>query len=246
MDCQMPVVDGMNDAPDSPSGGWKKWPFPPVLIIATTANALPEERQNCLSVGMDDYLSKPYDARDLARALHARVVPDAPLSTSDGKANHSRFAYLAKDIRPEALAGLLAVWEEETPGRVSQIEAMVAEADHYRVRKAAHALKGGSRLLGFQLLSDVCAQLEAEARRPEPNYSDLLATLKEGTRRANALVAEKLQELVLAAGNHTEPLPAKQKATVQTRWSCRRSPEDRARQRSQIQRRLTPPLRFVR
>ncbi|MCF2489035.1 hybrid sensor histidine kinase/response regulator [Dyadobacter sp. CY347] len=64
MDIQMPVVDGIEatkkiraDKPTKPH------------IIAMTANALQEDKRQCLAAGMDDFISKPVNLEELMEML---------------------------------------------------------------------------------------------------------------------------------------------------------------------------------
>jgi CheY-like chemotaxis protein len=64
MDVQMPVMDGL-EATKKIRQLQEKQP----IIIATTANAMLEDRQMCLQAGMDDYVSKPINIEELVRVL---------------------------------------------------------------------------------------------------------------------------------------------------------------------------------
>ncbi|PWK79163.1 signal transduction histidine kinase [Mucilaginibacter oryzae] len=64
MDVQMPEMDGL-EATRFIRGNMHEQP----VIIAMTANAMPEDRQACLDAGMNDYLSKPMKLSDLMEML---------------------------------------------------------------------------------------------------------------------------------------------------------------------------------
>ena len=75
MDCQMPIMDGFEAA--SLIRKMEQGVQP--VIVAVTANALVGERERCLSAGMDDYLSKPFQAEQLISVV--RKWAAARLST---------------------------------------------------------------------------------------------------------------------------------------------------------------------
>jgi CheY-like chemotaxis protein len=73
MDCEMPELDGFEatrrirawEAQARAQGRTA----PAVPIIALTAKAMSGDREACLAAGMNDYLSKPLRAAELAEAL---------------------------------------------------------------------------------------------------------------------------------------------------------------------------------
>ncbi|WP_342120074.1 response regulator, partial [Pseudoduganella sp. OTU4001] len=75
MDCQMPVMDGFQAtaAIRAREGSQRHIP-----IVALTANAVAGDRQRCLAVGMDEYLSKPFTQDQLGDMLRRWLAPAAP------------------------------------------------------------------------------------------------------------------------------------------------------------------------
>jgi len=65
MDIQMPVMDGMKATEHI-----RNTLHLSVPILALTANALQSEREKCLELGMNDYITKPYNPDDLILKIH--------------------------------------------------------------------------------------------------------------------------------------------------------------------------------
>ncbi|MCP4548171.1 MAG: response regulator [bacterium] len=76
MDCRMPGLDGYETTSRIRELEGAQATIP---IIAVTANAMMDDRQNCLDIGMDDYLSKPLKIDDLLAAIERNGLIDTPV-----------------------------------------------------------------------------------------------------------------------------------------------------------------------
>ncbi|CZF80990.1 Signal transduction histidine-protein kinase BarA [Grimontia celer] len=69
MDCQMPIMDGYQA-----SRILREHEYAPhTPIVALTANATAQDRDDCLKCGMDDYIAKPVSKADLERMIKAHM-----------------------------------------------------------------------------------------------------------------------------------------------------------------------------
>nr|WP_319401096.1 response regulator [uncultured Carboxylicivirga sp.] len=71
MDVQMPIMDGFKATQKIREIEKSTGTHTP--IIAVTANAFPEDKEKCMTVGMDDYISKPFQPEDLIKKIKQQL-----------------------------------------------------------------------------------------------------------------------------------------------------------------------------
>ena len=69
MDVKMPVMDGYEATQEIRQIELKRGKGERIPIIAMTANNMYEELQNCLKIGMDGFITKPFNTEDVSNVL---------------------------------------------------------------------------------------------------------------------------------------------------------------------------------
>lgn len=196
MDVQMPLMDGL-EASRRIRETWPKQRQP--RIIAMTANAMQGDREECLSAGMDDYISKPVQMGQLRAALErydqagageSLVTKPSEIDSIDNTVL-STLRQLEMAGSPGFVEKLINLYLEDTPPRLDLLRKAVERADRRTLAQQAHAIKGSSSNIGAKYMAMLCAQLEEEAYKGSLNRADAILS---------QLVSEfqKLQQLLRA------------------------------------------------
>ncbi|MDD2934642.1 MAG: response regulator [Methylotenera sp.] len=174
MDCQMPVMDGY-EAVRMLRGQELTHNATRIPVVALTAHAAAEERDKCLSAGMDDFLTKPVLRSELAKVL-ANWLGDASTGSiitneiSDitahpiSKCWDEVTALKNLDNDQELLADMIDLFLTETPARILDLEDALMRNDLAALADAAHAIKGMAGHFCADQLKTSAATLEDSAR----------------------------------------------------------------------------------
>ena len=185
MDCQMPVLDGY-----AATAAIRRLPDEAVRrtpVIAVTANAMPGDREACLSAGMDAFLSKPYTLEQLRTALEPWLKPATGPGLSSGavpagSASRPAINLVALDalqaLDPGGATGLvrnvLRCFLETAEASLQQVEQALDSGNALKLSQASHSLKSSAANIGAEPLSQLHRRLERLGREGRIDEARLL------------------------------------------------------------------------
>jgi len=198
MDCHMPELDGFAASrrirEQEQAGTRARLP-----IIALTADVQKGVKENCLSAGMDDYLSKPFTHEQLFAALKrwlplntgAQSPQPALIQQVLDPAPLEQLADIGQRRGTDTLGKVIRLYLEDAPDLMARIERGMADKDLEQVQQAAHSLKSSSANVGASALARSCARMETAARERD---SAPIPQLLRDAQRNLPLVVNALQQ----------------------------------------------------
>ncbi|MBF0163170.1 MAG: PAS domain S-box protein [Magnetococcales bacterium] len=224
MDLQMPVMDGY----EATRRLRMRFDAARMPIVAMTANALKSEKDQCLAIGMNDYLTKPVNVAQLFAVLGG-LIPDknATPGTEDGPLpeveerlpSNAALVVPASEIPPAEIEGMdIPAALERLDGDVEllmrltrqfvtahrdtpeRIDAALTCDDTETARALAHGVKGVAGNLSANRVAEQASRLEILIKE-----GDL-----DGARKQLDGLRTEVSTLIAAIDRHAakEPIPA--------------------------------------
>jgi CheY-like chemotaxis protein len=190
MDVQMPDMDGF----EATRQILEVAASPKPRIVATTANALPGDRERCIAAGMSDYVTKPLRPGALAAALRRKYEGGSDGSERSGITDVLD-AQVLEDLRmleatsgATLLADLAATFRTDVPARIEELRAAVRARQFDRVQALAHRLRGSAGAVGANRVFLTATEIETSggSMAPEALTSQVEHLAKEATRAIDA------------------------------------------------------------
>jgi two-component system sensor histidine kinase/response regulator len=195
MDVQMPEMDGFEATTvirERERGTGRHVP-----ILAMTAYAMKGDRERCLQAGMDGYISKPIQPRELREAIDRLVPPQGTeakgeMPAQDGVVDRQEILErVGGDLK--LLRELIEVFFTDCPRLWQNVRDALTQGDAPKLKRAAHTLKGSVGNFGAHAAREAAENLELLAGR-----GDLTHAIEAAQKLEREL--ERLKPVLLSLG----------------------------------------------
>ncbi|MDD4929099.1 MAG: PAS domain S-box protein [Gallionella sp.] len=202
MDMQMPVMDGVTATREIR----KEARFNELPIVAMTANAMQEDRDKCMTAGMNDHVAKPIEPEDLWKALLKWIKPQHP--TEPPVPPSTRHTDLPSEIAGLDMAlGLrrvlgkkslyLSMLRKFATGQkhvIANIYRSLEDNDWSTAERTAHTLKGLCGNIGATDLQQLAEKIESSIKH-RSQFEEINARINDMIVPLENLIAQLEQKL---------------------------------------------------
>tara|TARA_B100001063_G_scaffold247204_1_gene291253 strand:- start:5827 stop:8619 length:2793 start_codon:yes stop_codon:yes gene_type:complete len=177
-------------------------------VIAITANALKGEKERCLSIGMNDYITKPVELNVLEATLHKcayKTNPEATKLEVKRPAAPIDMNVLADYVGTDENKKLrfFKMYLEQSYQLSKEVNSGVIEQDLEAIISACHQLKSISKTIGAMKVAELAAVFEQRCKEDELSSDDLIE-LRDSYEIEYSKVAQYLKEQIKKAEQDTE------------------------------------------
>jgi CheY-like chemotaxis protein len=161
MDLQMPILDGFDATKIIRNDLKVNTP-----IVALTANAFKSELEQCMKIGMNDYVTKPFDEETLIKVmiksmLSGSNIKDVKVSETKEQALYdlNKLISLSRNDN-EYVKKMVNIFIDQSTFAIKQINSSYANGDLVSVSKIVHKIKPSIDGMGIKILYDEVRDIE--------------------------------------------------------------------------------------
>jgi len=136
-----------------------------------TAHAVKGAKDECLEAGMDNYVTKPINPEDLARAIEGINIDDSQIQNQDFTDKKEVFdkETLKKrlDIDDAMVKEIMDVFLKDTPTQINRLKEAFQLKDAQMVKRHAHTIKGATANFCAGLMNKTAKNIEEAALRED-------------------------------------------------------------------------------
>nr|MBP8156411.1 response regulator [Leadbetterella sp.] len=180
MDIQMPEMDGIETTQKLKEKFGAQLP----KVVAMTAYSMQHDRENFISRGMDDYISKPIRANLLIKKVEeyisghkktdsytekAKIEEKTPTNVYQISSEIPEFdpeviSSLREMVGQEMLLSVFEDFEKEAEEQIANSIAAFKNNDVVTIQKELHTLKGNSGTIGLMRIHEITKDIEVPAK----------------------------------------------------------------------------------
>lgn len=183
-------------------------PHNKIPIIAMTGHAMLGEKEKCISIGMNEYISKPFKQEELKRKIielttgitatttnattgstptnSTTATPEDTTTLSAPQLTELSFLKEISENNEQFFREFIQMFLANTPKSVEDIEAGIEQNDFEKIRMASHKVKPSFNYVGLKEQCAQAAKIEDLAKKQQdmPEIIQLLNKIKEACKTA--------------------------------------------------------------
>jgi len=185
MDCHMPEMSGYEATESIRSRGNT------IPIVAMTADAMVGTKDQCIAIGMDDYVSKPIDSEKLIKVIERWFIFDTS-KTKDRSRNQADEHYKNSASSPvelsmlieyagedsEDLKELISYFLKKSNEDIQSLKKQITSGENKEWCLIAHGLKGSSSYIGAETLRLLCEEAQNMKVATKKSRQELFTKIK--------------------------------------------------------------------
>lgn len=203
LDLRMPLMDGFQTAVYIREKLKCKMP-----IVAMTASALRNEKERCMQLGMNGYMTKPFSPPKLFEMLQQLLqqptdaIIDGEAREQEATAAGYNLSYLHEMDDAAYSEEILSLFLQSTPVALGSMSKAALHEEWDNLYAEAHKLKSATGLLQMQQLTDLLIEVEQQAKgRKDMNVLEtILKKLKEQYELLQPMIQAELKMLAHEPG----------------------------------------------